>query len=628
VQDQLQHPTALELAAFSSGLVDEERLARLQGHIAQCPCCRAVLKSLPPDRLEMLLRESLSCSEPLQVLALSAGPEELPPFLVNHLRYRVLGKIGAGGMGTVFKAEHRLMKRMVALKVINPKLMARPDAAVRFRREVEAVAKLGHPNIAAAYDAEQADERHFLVMEFVEGTDLARLVAERGPLPVPEACEYIRQTALGLQHAHERGMVHRDIKPQNLMRTPDGRIKILDFGLAALVTEAEREVCSHTDETPALNDALTDFGEGMGTPDYSSPEQLRDAHVLDARSDLYSLGCTLYFLLAGGAPFAAESRTQKVVGHLVLRPRPLAEFQQNVSEELTRVLDRLLAKNPAERFQTAGAVAQAVAPFARKEAGMRSGPRRKRWLLAGAGLILLGCLTWFAIIFAAKPQTTGCLLFSCPTDTVQVNGGTVLDGACTYEVRILFTNLYGYPGSVFNEWTKGKEDKYFAMGPGTGVGATSYPACRDISAPVSPSDNAWHHVAYAYDGTEARLYMDGKRVAARPASGKIGNGDGRAFLGAIFRPPDEKPRRSFLGYLDTLRISDIARYSGEGFPPPSGDLPSDEHTVLLFNFNEPEGSTSIRDESGSGLTGLLGGPGATPPKLVVDPLLARHGENR
>jgi len=241
VQDQLQHPSADELAAFSSGLVDEEQLTRIQGHIARCPSCLAVLKSLLPDKLVTLLRESIAHGEDFDAQDTLPYLANLPPALAIHPRYRILAKIGSGGMGTVYKAEHRLMKRVVALKVINHKLIARADAIARFRRELEAVAKLAHANIAAAHDAEHAGDTHFLVLEFVEGYDLAKLVKEKGRLPVAEACDYIRQAAIGLQHAHERGMVHRDIKPQNLMLTPDGTIKILDFGLATFLDEIDQE---------------------------------------------------------------------------------------------------------------------------------------------------------------------------------------------------------------------------------------------------------------------------------------------------------------------------------------------------------------------------------------------------
>ena len=234
----------------------------------------------------------------------------------------------------------------------------------RFRREVKSAARLAsHPNIVAAYDAEQAGETHMLVMEFIEGTDLARVVDRRGPLPVGEACEYVRQAALGLQHAFEDGMVHRDIKPQNLMRTTRGQIKILDFGLARFASE----VATHA--------GVTAEGMVLGSADYIAPEQIDDPHAADIRADIYSLGCTLYFLLAGRPPFPDGSLIQKLMAHSEKTPRPLAEVRADVPPELARVVERMMAKDPARRFQTPDEVAQALAPFADAQAA-RLTPRR------------------------------------------------------------------------------------------------------------------------------------------------------------------------------------------------------------------------------------------------------------
>src|SRR5262249_37677120 len=196
-------------------------------------------------------------------------PDALPPELARHERYRVVRFIGAGGMGAVYEAEHRVMQRLVALKVIKRAYMANAAALERFRREVRAAARLSHPNIVTTYDAEDAGETHFLVMEYVEGTDLGRLVQERGPLPVDRACEYVRQAALGLEYAFEQGMVHRDLKPHNLMLTPDGRVKILDFGLACFASEA------------ASAAGVTGTGLVLGTVDYIAPEQADNAHQAD-----------------------------------------------------------------------------------------------------------------------------------------------------------------------------------------------------------------------------------------------------------------------------------------------------------------------------------------------------------
>jgi WD40 repeat protein/serine/threonine protein kinase len=321
---------------------------------------------------------------------------EVPLSLVDHARYRILGLLGVGGMGSVYKAEHRLMERTVALKVINPNLVGGPTMVERFRREVKAAARLAHPNIVAAYDAEQAGSSHFLVMEYVEGISLAWLVAEKGPLPVSQACDYIRQAALGLQHAFERGMVHRDIKPQNLMLTPDGQVKVLDFGLARFALEnapagarlaspATPDVAAGVaaGNTPA--DSLTQTGTVMGTPDYIAPEQARDAHTADIRADIYSLGCTLYDLLAGQAPFPQGTAVEKVMAHIERTPKPLTEVRSDVPAELARVAKRMMAKDPAERYQTPAEVADALAPFSGKRAA------RRRWLLpVMAAVLLLG----------------------------------------------------------------------------------------------------------------------------------------------------------------------------------------------------------------------------------------------
>jgi serine/threonine protein kinase/WD40 repeat protein len=271
--------------------------------------------------------------------------------------------LGAGGMGVVYKAEHRLMERAVALKVMTRALVGSAANVDRFRREVKAAARLSHANIVAAYDAEQAGDVHFLVMEYVEGTDLARWVAERGPLPVAEACDYARQCAAGLQHAHEHGMIHRDIKPHNLMRTPCGAIKILDFGLARLAAEAG-----------AAASGVTGQGILLGTVDYLAPEQADDARHADIRSDIYSLGCTLYHLLSGRPPFPRGTAVQKIMAHTEREPLPLQELRPDLPPELARVVRRMMAKSPDERYQTPADVGAALEPFVSATAALSLDP--------------------------------------------------------------------------------------------------------------------------------------------------------------------------------------------------------------------------------------------------------------
>jgi serine/threonine protein kinase/WD40 repeat protein len=313
-------------------------------------------------------------------------PEPLPPELADHPRYQVEALLGAGGMGAVYRAYHRVMGRSVALKVINHALTNKPAAVERFAREGKAAARLSHPNIVAAFDAEQAGATHFLVMEYVEGTDLHRLVQGQGPLPADRACEYVRQAALGLQHAFEHGMVHRDVKPHNLMLTPAGQVKILDFGLARFASEAASEA------------GITGTGTMLGTVDYIAPEQADNAHQADIRADVYSLGCTLYHLLAGHPPFPTGTPIQRVMAHVEKRPQPLAALRPDIPEELMPVLERMMAKAPADRYQTPAEVAEALRPFIdpailrglRKAPATRPAPRRRRrGPLAAAALALL-----------------------------------------------------------------------------------------------------------------------------------------------------------------------------------------------------------------------------------------------
>jgi WD40 repeat protein len=366
------HPEPTELAAFSAGKLDEDALTRIEGHLTGCAECRESLKSLPPDRLTMLLRE------PSGVLDRSADDgrlvDELPAGLARHPRYRVVSRVGSGGMGVVYKAEHRLMKRVVALKIISPRLTANGAALSRFRREVEAVAKLAHANIAAAYDAEETDGHLVLVEEFIEGTDLAQVVQEQGPLPVAQACSYVRQAALALQHAHERGILHRDIKPSNLIVTNDGYVKVLDFGLASLRDQPEDDHAEPGISTTPANRTLTDFGQGMGTKDFVAPEQVQDAHAADPRSDIFSLGRTLVFLLTGHGEAPSPS---------------------GVPSALVGVLDRMIAPDPERRYQNMTDVATALSPFVE---GMKKGKARKLRLVGFGVLALiltaLGVLGW------------------------------------------------------------------------------------------------------------------------------------------------------------------------------------------------------------------------------------------
>ncbi|MBI3465850.1 MAG: protein kinase [Planctomycetes bacterium] len=272
-------------------------------------------------------------------------------------KYKLLDYIGKGGMGAVFKAQHALMARTVALKVMARALLEKPDAVARFKREVKSAAALNHPNIITAHDADCVGDTHFLVMEYVEGRDLKYWLEHRGPLAIGWVCECIRQVSLGLQHAHEKGMVHRDIKPSNLLvdsKDPNAPplVKILDMGLARMVSEAKQE------------GGVTQTGQVMGTVDYVAPEQAEDAKLADIRSDIFSLGCTLFQLLTGQLPFGGDTLMAKLLARAKTGALPVRSLRSDVPPGLEAIVAKMLARDPAQRLQTPGEVAAALAPFA------------------------------------------------------------------------------------------------------------------------------------------------------------------------------------------------------------------------------------------------------------------------
>lgn len=343
------HPPESTLTAFVLGQLDVATAKSVRAHLDTCEACRAVVEQSPhratPSRQPAVTRGDVPAPVP------PIDADELPPALRNHARYRVLRQLGRGGMGIVYQAEHTVMERLVALKVVSRHLLDSPEAVERFGREVRAAARLDHPNIVRAYDAEQADDLQLLVMEYVEGKSLTDVLDRKGPLPISHACQYVRQAALGLQHAHEKGMVHRDLKPANLMLTPKGVVKILDFGLAKLNSERKR------------GSDLTRKDMAMGTPEYMAPEQALDTKSADIRADIYALGCTLYCLLAGRPPFrsADGNDLQVIMAHIDQDPPPVTQFRPEVPSDLAALLARMLAKAPDQRPQTPKQVADALA---------------------------------------------------------------------------------------------------------------------------------------------------------------------------------------------------------------------------------------------------------------------------
>jgi serine/threonine protein kinase len=294
-----------------------------------------------------LLREGLLTR--FQLHQLRAGP-----CCLQVGKYVVVDCLGRGGNGVVYKARHTLMpNRFVALKTLDTGDLHRsPDGLARFRREIDIVARLDHPNVVRAYDVLQTRTQIYLVLEYIAGKDLGSVVRERGPLPVTEAVEYAVQAARGLAYAHKNGVIHRDLKPANLLLTPDGGVKLTDLGLARL----------HGDPNPEL----TMKGFCIGTPEFMAPEQAEDSRAADARSDLYSLGATLFHLLTGELSVKGTSYLHRLQQLLMAPPRPLAEARADVPPGLAALVDRLRARAPDQRPASADEAIALLEPFTRK----------------------------------------------------------------------------------------------------------------------------------------------------------------------------------------------------------------------------------------------------------------------
>lgn len=324
-----------------SGIVDA---ARLTAHLQPLRDRNAVPVT-PGALAQLLVRDALITHFQAEQLLLGKWKR----FTIG--KYKVLERIGTGGMGQVFLCEHKLMRRRVAVKVL-PTAKAEDEASLdRFYREARAVASLDHPNLVRAFDIDQDQSLHFLVMEFIDGVNLHDLVKRIGPLQPTRACHYIFQAAFGLQYANEcAGLIHRDIKPGNILVDRTGVVKILDMGLARFFHDE--------------NDMLTKkYDETLGTADYLAPEQAVDSHNVDVRADIYSLGATFYFLLTGSPPFAEGTVAQKLMWHQTRQPPSIRSRCPDVSAALAAIVERMMAKDPAARFATPAEVAAALEPF-------------------------------------------------------------------------------------------------------------------------------------------------------------------------------------------------------------------------------------------------------------------------
>jgi len=320
----------------------------------QVDAVRAILKTFPDIHAIAKELVQLDWLTPFQVNQILQGKHD--QLILGD--YRLRERIGDGAMGQVYKAWSLRLQRVVALKTIHKDRINSPNARHRFRCEVQAAAQLAHPNIALVRDADEENNRPFLVMDYIEGINLSVRVKQHGAVPIQEAAEYIRQAALGLQHAFERGVVHRDIKPANLMvvsnKGGDGKpvVKILDFGLARY--ESEQEPLAR----------VTQVGNLLGTVDYVAPEQAQNARGADIRADIYSLGCTLFYLLTAKPPFDGETVMEKLSPRITGEAPWVRTLKPDVPPGLEDIVRKMMARSPDDRYQTPIEVAQALAPFA------------------------------------------------------------------------------------------------------------------------------------------------------------------------------------------------------------------------------------------------------------------------
>jgi len=386
------------LLAYHRGTLLEDSAEGLIEHLSGCSVCQRIVDDFRGaddafSRLRQPLENDPYDEEPERQAALararsivrgeqalagqsSGGSAAVLALPAQWGEYQLLEQLGEGGMGAVYKARQTNLDRLVAIKVLSRRRAGDEHAVARFYREMKAVGRVDHPNIVRAMDARELDGKPVLVMEYVAGLNLRAVVAKVGRLSIPDACELVRQAALGLQCAHENRLVHRDIKPSNLMlafsdqpSAVSGRrerggeklmaescllkasLKILDLGLALLEVEQPSEEMSRP-------------GETLGTPAYIAPEQVTDSHRVDIRADIYSLGCTLYKLLSGHGPFAEyEGHFNTLMAHVHRVPTPLRKLRPDVPEKLAAILDRMVAKNPADRFATPGQVAEEIEAF-------------------------------------------------------------------------------------------------------------------------------------------------------------------------------------------------------------------------------------------------------------------------
>lgn len=591
---------------------------------------------------------------PEQVVDRSADAWELPRQLRD---YRLIEVLGRGGMGIVYKALHTKLDKVVALKVLTEWHWRDPESVARFQREMKAVGRLDAPHIVRALDAGEHDGTHFLVMEYIEGATVSQIVRQHGALPAVDACEIVRQAAIGLDHAHASHLVHRDIKPSNLMVTPEGQVKVLDMGLARLADS------SGVDAAGMEQEELTAGGQVMGTLEYMAPEQFSNSREADARADVYALGATLYKLLAGRAPFARnayDSPFEMVAAVANDAPLSLDDAGAHVSLQLASLVERMLAKDPNIRTQSAREVAQTLAPFsagsdlaallpdstepartglaeqdlnqpavARRRAAIKTVGRR-RWIALASGGVVAAVLVAIALS-VAPPKHATVESRDQPTEE-RSDLPPVPPPVANHSLSFNeFMDVVLIPDVTLDRCSEATIEAYlrpreydrvaggFAIGglplrlgtfmqPGSRMLAFCQGAGPEGEGQVDSygkiEKGRWTHVALVWSGDKLHLFVDGQRKTIKKHTLKTLRSENRLLLGThvYSQVPGKHVRKSFRGEVDEVRISSVARYDEDFIP--SERFESDEHTLALYHLDEGQGGR-ITDSSGNGRHGKI-----------------------
>ena len=551
-------------------------------------------------------------------------------------QYEIVGVLGSGGMGTVYQAIHREMQREVALKMVRSDLSRQEAIRKRFQREVIAAARLSHPNIVTAYDAGEHDGQPFLVSEWIDGVDLRRLVRQQGPLSVDQAIKFTKDAAHGLQYAHRHEIIHRDIKPANLLVDQADTVKILDLGLARLTIDSEA-----TRGFEDVTAELTDTGAVMGTASYMAPEQARSTRRADARSDIYSLGCVLYFLLTGRAPYKGESVVDTLLAHAT---EPIPDLETNsIPSEVKTLVQQMMAKSPDERPQSMSEVIARLESLQmptkpdvttrdKRDPGKTRKPRSRQQQQSGLGskiylgaaisvLGLLGFSAWYAFFHDTGSTTPDALDSGSGALVYSVNRALEFDGQNSY-VEVPTVNRG--PGDAVTIEIIARVD-----GPGTanpvswlgenwmalfhsnqwGIGRKQ--GGRSLFS-IAHNDSAdqlgrWRHIVGSWDGSRLHLFLDGQYVRQGPMEYELLDTLPGMFIGGADpnRLPGGQNQRFFHGAIDAVRIVDRVVYpAGESFSPPS-ELKLVPDTYLLLQFNDRPGSKMAKDESNNSHTAVI-----------------------